>query len=234
MVAISEQQKKYSTGGFGTYKELVSGDSWVNFIKEELYTLFLSNIPGLFGFALRALTLGQIFKSCGIRPAFGRGILLKRPSQISIGNKVMIDDFATIEAKGDGAQITFGDLVSIGKYSIITAKGGSVHLESGVNISTHCRIATQTKVSIGESTLVAAYCYIGPGNHSRGEGPIIEEPMELKGGVVIGKNCWIGAHTTILDGVKIGDGAVIGAHSLVLSDVPPGATAVGAPARIIK
>lgn len=234
MVAVSEQQKKYSTGGLGTYKELVSGASLVNFIKEEFYTFFLTNMPGMFGFALRSLTLGQILKSCGKRPAFGRCITLKRPSQISLGNKVMVDDFATIEAKGDSASITFGDLVSIGKYSIVTAKGGGVRLESGVNISTHCRIATQTKVSIGESTLIAAYCYIGPGNHSRGEGPIIEKPMELKGGVVIGKNCWIGAHATILDGVNIGDGAVIGAHSLVLNDVPPGSTAVGAPAKIIK
>lgn len=234
MVAISEQQKKYSTGGLGTYKDLVSGNSLVNFIKEELYTLLLSNLPGVFGFALRALTLSQIFKSCGRRPAFGRGISLKRPSQITVGNKVMVDDYVTIEAKGDEASISLGDLVSIGKYTIVTAKGGSIHLEPGVNISSHSRIATQTKVSIGESTLIAAYCYIGPGNHSRGDGAIIEKPMELKGGVVIGKNCWIGAHTTILDGVTIGDGAIIGAHSLVLNDVPSGKTAVGSPARIIK
>jgi serine O-acetyltransferase len=39
--------------------------------------------------------------------------------------------------------------------------------------------------------------------------------------------------TSILGGVTVGRGATIGAHSLVLHDVPDGATAVGAPARLI-
>lgn len=234
MVAISEQQKKYSSGGLKTYRELVSGNSWFNFVREEFYSFFLSNLSGIIGFGLRSLTLPQILKSCGSRPAFGRGISLKRPSQISLGNKVMIDDYASIEAKGDEASISLGDFLSIGKYTIVTAKAGHIILESGVNISSHCRIATQTKVQIGESTLVAAYCYIGPGNHQRGGGSIIEKPMELKGGVNIGKNVWIGAGSTILDGVTIGDRAVIGANSLVLNDVPPDTTVAGTPAKVIK
>ena len=61
-----------------------------------------------------------------------------------------------------------------------------------------------------------------------------DQPMEIKGGVKIGKNVWIGTKATIMDGVTIGDGAIIGAHSLVKSDVPALAVAVGAPARIIQ
>lgn len=234
MVAISEQQKKFAFGGLSEYRDLVSGDSWINFIKEEFYSLFFANLPGLIGFGLRSVSLNQILKSCGKRPAFGRSVSLKRPSQISVGDRVLIDDYVSLEVKGREGRIELGDFVSIGKQTIVAAKNGSVFLAGGVNISSQCRIATQTSISIGESTLVAAYCYIGPGNHSRGAGSIIEQPMDLKGGVSIGKNCWIGAGSTILDGVKIGDGATIGAHSLVLTDVPAGATAVGAPARIIK
>jgi acetyltransferase-like isoleucine patch superfamily enzyme len=90
-------------------------------------------------------------------------------------------------------------------------------------------------VEIGESTLVAAFSYIGPGNHKRGDGTkaLIEEEMEIKGGVKIGARCWIGAHTTILDGVTIGDDAIVGAHSMVREDVPAGATVVGVPAKKI-
>ena len=40
-----------------------------------------------------------------------------------------------------------------------------------------------------------------------------------------------GAYGHVLGGVRVGRGAKIGALSLVLSDVPPGATALGNPAR---
>jgi galactoside O-acetyltransferase len=52
--------------------------------------------------------------------------------------------------------------------------------------------------------------------------------------VIIGKHVWIGANVTILPGVEIGDRAVIGAGSVVTKDIPPGAMAVGVPARVIK
>lgn len=50
---------------------------------------------------------------------------------------------------------------------------------------------------------------------------------------VIGDDVEFGAYAQVLGGVRIGDGARIGAMSVVLCDVPPGATAVGIPARII-
>ncbi|HAT30965.1 MAG TPA: serine acetyltransferase [Janthinobacterium sp.] len=50
---------------------------------------------------------------------------------------------------------------------------------------------------------------------------------------VIGDNVDFGAYAQVLGGVRIGDNCRIGAMSVVLCDVPDGATAVGAPARII-
>ena len=49
----------------------------------------------------------------------------------------------------------------------------------------------------------------------------------------IGSRVTICAGAVIVGGVSIGDDATIGANAVVLHDVPPGATAVGAPARII-
>ena len=54
-----------------------------------------------------------------------------------------------------------------------------------------------------------------------GPAPVLEDDVEL------------GAYAQVLGGVRIGKGARIGAMSVVLCDVPPGATAVGIPARII-
>ena len=49
----------------------------------------------------------------------------------------------------------------------------------------------------------------------------------------IGDDVFIGAYAQILGPISVGDGAKIGAMSVVLKNVPPGATAVGIPARIV-
>lgn len=54
----------------------------------------------------------------------------------------------------------------------------------------------------------------------------------VPGAPVIGNGVDIGAGAKILGNVRIGNGAVIGANAVVLCDVPPGALAVGIPARI--
>jgi serine O-acetyltransferase len=50
---------------------------------------------------------------------------------------------------------------------------------------------------------------------------------------VLGDDVFIGAGAKIIGGITVGDGARVGANAVVLHDVPPGATAVGVPARII-
>ncbi|KAJ1454061.1 trimeric LpxA-like protein [Pelagophyceae sp. CCMP2097] len=49
----------------------------------------------------------------------------------------------------------------------------------------------------------------------------------------VGKDVMLGAGVSVLGNIRIGDGAKIGCGSVVLRPVPSGATAVGAPARII-
>ncbi len=53
-------------------------------------------------------------------------------------------------------------------------------------------------------------------------------------GVKIGGHVDIGAGAKVIRAVTIGDHAKIGANAVVLCDIPPGATAVGVPARIIE
>ena len=49
----------------------------------------------------------------------------------------------------------------------------------------------------------------------------------------LGDRVLIGASAVLIGGIRIGDDAVIGAGAVVVRDVPPGATAVGNPARIL-
>jgi len=51
---------------------------------------------------------------------------------------------------------------------------------------------------------------------------------------VIGKNVIIFSYACILGGITVGDNSVIGAHSLVLDDVPSNSVVFGNPAKVIK
>jgi serine O-acetyltransferase len=50
----------------------------------------------------------------------------------------------------------------------------------------------------------------------------------------IGGHVDVGAGAKLIGPIQIGDHAVIGANAVVVTDVPPGATAIGIPARIIE
>ncbi len=56
----------------------------------------------------------------------------------------------------------------------------------------------------------------------------------LPGAPIVGGHVDIGCGAKILGGVRLGDHCRIGANAVVLTDVPPGATAVGVPARIVS
>lgn len=58
----------------------------------------------------------------------------------------------------------------------------------------------------------------------------LDKPLDAP---CLGERVNVGAGAKILGAVKIGAGAQIGANAVVLDDVPPGATAVGIPARLI-
>jgi serine O-acetyltransferase len=49
----------------------------------------------------------------------------------------------------------------------------------------------------------------------------------------IGDGVYVGAGARVLGAITVGDRARIGANAVVLQDVPPGAAAVGVPARIV-
>ena len=50
----------------------------------------------------------------------------------------------------------------------------------------------------------------------------------------LGKGVVVGAGAKILGPITVGDGARVGSNAVVVKDVPPGATAIGIPARIIE
>lgn len=76
-------------------------------------------------------------------------------------------------------------------------------------------------VVIGANASVLQNVTLGRGRRDLEEAPVIGEGTE------------IGCGAAVLGAITIGAGAKIGANSVVLRDVPPGAVAVGSPARIL-
>ena len=54
------------------------------------------------------------------------------------------------------------------------------------------------------------------------------------GAPTIGNDVFIGVGAKVLGEITIGNGATIAANTLVTKNIPPGETAIGVPARIVK
>ena len=112
------------------------------------------------------------------------------------------------------------------------------HCDYGFNISLgrdaflnfNCVILDVVEVTIGEGAQIGPAVQIYSADHPR-DAAQRRAGLEFGRPVRIGRHAWIGGGAIILPGVTIGDDAVIGAGSVVTRDVPPGATAVGNPAR---
>jgi serine O-acetyltransferase len=82
-------------------------------------------------------------------------------------------------------------------------------------------------IFVNAESVIGANCTIRQGvtignKVDGGPSPVLEDDVEL------------GAYAQVLGGIRVGRGAKVGAMSVVLVDVPPGALAVGVPARIIE
>lgn len=245
---MSQQQRRFS-GGLGRkmklYREFMLGphSSRFSLFSYELYQILCSDVQGAIGLGLRGAFLPCFLKAGGRSLALGRGVTIRQPGAVTLGSNVIIEEFATLDIRSIkdengffNGSITLGDNVLIGRNSILVAKGGSISLGQAVNVSSFCRIATETQITVEDSVLIAAYSYIGPGNHLpiAADSAVMEGKMDHRGGVTIKKGAWIGAHSTVLDGVTVGEGAIVGAHSLVREDVPDFAIVAGIPAKIVR
>ena len=218
------------------YVDLVVGrQGWGALLWHEMVTLFAQPVPGALGLALRKALYPSLLGACGRNVIFGQQVVLRHPHKIRIGDNVVIDDNCLLDAKGDGNRgITIGSGVFVGRNTILSSKGGDIDLEDGVNIGFNCEIFSASRVRIGRDTLLAAYCYVIGGDHDHADASraILEQARTSKG-VDIGAGAWLGAGAKVLDGVTIGDRAIVGAAALVRDTVPPGAIAVGIPARVV-
>jgi acetyltransferase-like isoleucine patch superfamily enzyme len=124
--------------------------------------------------------------------------------------------------------------VFVGRNTILSCKNGDIELSDGANIGFNCEIFSASRVKVGRSALMAAYCYLIGGDHefSDTSRPVLDQARK-SAGITVGDGAWLGAGAKVLDGVSIGAHAVIGAGAVVRESIPERATAVGVPARVV-
>ncbi len=107
---------------------------------------------------------------------------------------------------------------------------------TGIEIHPGAKIAERVFIDHGMGIVIGETAEVG-------EGCTIYQGVTLGGtslykGVkrhpTLGKNVVVSAGAKVLGGFVVGDGAKIGSNAVVIKPVPPGATAVGIPARIIQ
>ena len=124
----------------------------------------------------------------------------------------------------------------IGKISAQAGEGGEVAIGDETHIQPRCQIsAYKGHVRIGMRVEIGPSCAFYPYNHALDPGiPIRRQPLQSKGGILVGDDVWLGYGVILLDGAEIGDGAAIGAGSVVTGRIPANAIAAGVPARVLR
>lgn len=204
----------------------------------EIVQLFLSGVPGALGYALRGVFYPPFLGGCGRKVLFGRHVTLRHPTKIRLGDKVVLDDRSTLDAKGsDNVGITLGNGVFVGRNSTVYCKNGNVRIRDRASVSANCIVFSSNDLEIGPGTMIGSFSYLLSGGEYDYASPVPyceQSGTVTRGPLRVGADCWLGAHVTVLDAASIGDGSVVAAGAVVVSPVPPHSLAMGVPARAKK
>lgn len=225
--------------GARAYRAFVYGDlPWHRALYAEVVTTLFGGLGGAAGLWLRGKLYRPLFARAGAGALFGRNITLRHAHKIRLGEGVIVDDNAVLDAKGGANEgIALGDRVFVGRNTILYCKGGDIVVGAGVSFSANCQVASGVHVEIGADTVVGSFSYLLSGGQYDPASPV---PFARQAGqhearaLRVGANCWIGAHVTVTDRGDIGEHCVVGAGAVVTGTLPPHSVAVGIPARVVR
>lgn len=158
-------------------------------------------------------------KSFGRRSRIISPMLINNPKFIEIGDDVLIRNGLRIEVVDPQNSV----VISIG---------------NNVNIEQNCHIIGRVRVVIGDNVTITGNCSIVDVSHPfddiSDKKKIGERIANIEQPVIIGEGSFIGFGTHISPGVILGKNCVVGAGSVVTKSVPDYSVVAGAPAKIIK
>ena len=222
-------------GPLRRYRSIVLGrGSLWSLFSYELVTTLVGSLGGKAGARLRRFFYPFFLGPTGRKIIIGESVSFRHPRKIRIGERSIIGDGATLDARGEGASISLGRRVSIGTETVLNCRGGSLEMEDNVDIGDRCRLGSLEGLFIGGNSVIGREVCLSGAGHSaeRTDTPIIRQPVTCKGPIRIGRDVTIGEGSTILDGVSVGARCRIEPGSLVNRDVPDGTTVGGVPASV--
>jgi acetyltransferase-like isoleucine patch superfamily enzyme len=130
--------------------------------------------------------------------------------------------------------------IAIGRHSsvhegvILRAYGGLIDIGEHCTINPYCYLHGGGNLVIGNGVRIAAHTSVIAANHIFDDpGQCIYQQGEIRKGIIIEDDVWIGAGAKILDGVTIKQGTVVGAGAVVTKSTEPYSIVVGVPAKPI-
>jgi acetyltransferase-like isoleucine patch superfamily enzyme len=221
--------QRYRAKAFG-------GPGILPFLRYELATFLFGNMSGGAGYLMRKLSYARLLGASGTGIIFGKGIVLRHPGRIFLGDRVAIDDYAFIDAGGAGTEgVRIGSDVILCRNCVIQGKTGPIAIDDRADIGCNTIVSSVTGVAIGRAALIAGNCYIGGARYvtDRLDVSMLDQGVYSEGPIAIEDDVWLGAGVVVLDGIRIGKGAIVGAGAVVTKDIPEYSVAVGVPARVI-
>lgn len=170
----------------------------------------------------------------------GRGVKIVGRSHLSLGTDVVIGDGVALHAfsaKG----IVLGDRVTVDTHSILRATAVIRNYGTGIAVGSRTAIGAYNVILGQGGVTIGSDCLLGPNVTLLSENHVfdssrmpIREQGEVRAGLCIRDNVWIGAGATIMSGVTIGAGAIVAAGAVVTKDVEEFTIVGGVPAVVLR
>lgn len=159
---------------------------------------------------------------------YGKPVIQKAPgSVIKMGKNVTL----VSDSRANTAGINHAVIIATYSSDAVVVIGDNVGL-SGTSINCVSRCELKEGVMLGANVNVwdTDFHPVAPDKRKAQTSPKEADTAPI----IIEKNVWVGANTTILKGVTIGENTVVGTMSLVNKNLPANAICAGIPASKIK
>lgn len=113
-----------------------------------------------------------------------------------------------------------------------TTGGEQIRVGRNVFINQNCTMYDLGGIDIGDDVMIGPNVSLITSGHPIE--PSLRREFVTAAPIVIERNVWIAAGSTIIGGVTVGENSVVAAGAVVTRDVPPNTLVGGNPARVIR